>query len=172
MTVDRLGEFVSATASAQHADAGGSRASDISGHQILNKRTLNAPRDLVFRMWTEKEHVTKWWGPTGFTTTIFEMDVRPGGVWNFAMHGPDGRDYQNKDVYVEVIRPERLVFDHVSEPLHRMTVNFKEVGDKTEVSVQMLFESAEMRNKVVEEYGAEKGLGETLNRLAEELAKL
>ena len=58
--------------------------------------------------WTDPEHVAKWWGPTGFTNTIYEMDVRPGGVWRFVMHGPDGIDYQNKIVYIEVVKPERL----------------------------------------------------------------
>ena len=60
--------------------------------------------------------MVQWWGPRGFRNTIQEMDVRPGGHWRFVMHGPDGRDYPNHVVYVEVKRPERLVFKHVPQP--------------------------------------------------------
>src|ERR1700722_521534 len=92
------------------------------GREIAATRIFDAPRELVFRMWTEPEHVAKWWGPIGFTNTIHEMDVRPGGVWRFIMHGPDGVDYPNKNVYLEVVRPDRLVWDHLSAPQFRMTV--------------------------------------------------
>jgi uncharacterized protein YndB with AHSA1/START domain len=67
-------------------------------------------------MWTDPRHVVRWWGPTGFTTTIHEMDVRPGGNWRFTMRGPDGVDYPNEHIYVEVAPPERLVTQHVSPP--------------------------------------------------------
>ena len=58
--------------------------------EIVIRRTLNAPRELVFEAWTKAEHVIHWYGPTGFTLTIHEMEVKPGGVWRFIMHGPDG----------------------------------------------------------------------------------
>ena len=61
--------------------------------EIVATRVFDAPRDLVFRMWTDPAHIVHWWGPNGFTTTIHEMDVRPGGMWRFIMHGPDGVDY-------------------------------------------------------------------------------
>ena len=95
------------------------------------------------------------------------MDVRPGGEWNFIMHGPDGTDYQNQIVYREVVRPERLVYDHVTGPLFRATVTFEDGGDKTRVTMQMLFESAELRNQVAEEFGAVEGLNQTLDHLGE-----
>jgi uncharacterized protein YndB with AHSA1/START domain len=100
------------------------------------------------------------------------MDVRPGGEWIFVMHGPDGTDYKNHIVYREVVRPERLVYDHVSGPLFHATVIFEADGDKTRVRMQMLFETAELRNKVAEEYGAVEGLEQTLNHLGEHVAKV
>ena len=115
--------------------------------EIATTRVFDAPRDLVFDAWTDPEHVAQWWGPNGFTTTTHSMDVRPGGEWIFIMHGPDGTDYKNHIVYREVVRPERLVYDHVSGPLFRATVIFEAEGDKTRIRMQMLFETAELRNQ-------------------------
>jgi uncharacterized protein YndB with AHSA1/START domain len=64
----------------------------------------------VFDAWTDPKQITQWWGPAGFTTTTDEMGVKPGGVWRFVMHGPDGTDYKNKIVFIEVVRLERLVY--------------------------------------------------------------
>jgi uncharacterized protein YndB with AHSA1/START domain len=76
--------------------------------EIVTTRVFDAPREMVFDAWTDPKHIGQWWGPIGFTTTTHEMDVRPGGVWRFTMHGPDGRDYKNRIVYTEIVRPERL----------------------------------------------------------------
>src|SRR3954464_6742963 len=75
-------------------------------------RVFDAPRELVFKMWTDPKHVAQWWGPQGFMTTTYKMDVKAGGVWRFAMHGPDGRDYENQITYVEVVEPERIAYRH------------------------------------------------------------
>jgi uncharacterized protein YndB with AHSA1/START domain len=149
------------------------RKNDAAGtadREIVATRIFDAPRELVFKMWTDPEHIVQWWGPNGFTTTIYEMDVRPGGVWRFVMHGPDGVDYQNKIVYVEIVEPERLVYDHVSGPLFHATVIFAEEGDKTRLTVQMLFESASELDRVVKKFGAIEGLNQTLGRLKAHLA--
>ena len=138
--------------------------------EIRATRLIDAPRDLVFRMWTDPKHVGRWWGPRGFTTTIAQMDVRPGGVWQFVMHGPDGRDYPNRIVYVDVVAPERIVYDHVSGPLFRMTATFAEEDGKTRLNVRRTFKSADLRNRVVQEFRAEEGLGQTLDRLLAESA--
>jgi uncharacterized protein YndB with AHSA1/START domain len=144
----------------------GSAASD---REIVATRLFDAPRELVFRMWTDPEHIAEWWGPRGFTSTISRMEVRPGGVWEFVMHGPDGTDYKNKFVYLEVVPPERIVYDHVSGPLFRATTTFADEGGKTRVNVRMLFDSAALRDKVAEEFGAVEGLGQTLDRFGEQL---
>src|ERR1700688_1274475 len=80
--------------------------------EILITRTFDAPRELVWDAMTNPQHVVNWWGPRGFTTTIKEMDVRPGGVWKHVMRGPDGANYPNHSVFKEVVKPERIVFAH------------------------------------------------------------
>src|SRR4051812_11212948 len=112
--------------------------------ELISSRIFNAPRELVFKAWTDPGHLQKWWGPKGFTNTFHAFDSRPGGEWNFIMHGPDGTDYKNKSVFVEIKKPERIVFDHVSGPLFRATVNFTETAPgKTKVVWSMLFNSPE-----------------------------
>jgi uncharacterized protein YndB with AHSA1/START domain len=98
------------------------------------------------------------------------MDVRPGG-WRFVMHGPDGVDYQNKIVYIEIVKPERLVYSHVSAPHFQMTVIFEEQGAKTKVTARMVFESATLRDNVVKQFGAIEGLKQTLERLGDRLSE-
>ncbi|MDE3195204.1 MAG: SRPBCC domain-containing protein [Acidobacteriota bacterium] len=71
---------------------------------------MNAPRDLVFRMWTEAEHVREWWGPHMFTNPVCEIDARTGGAWRIVMRGPDGSEHECGGTYREVIRDERIVF--------------------------------------------------------------
>jgi uncharacterized protein YndB with AHSA1/START domain len=98
--------------------------------------------------------------------------VRPGGEWIFVMHGPDGTDYKNHIVYREVVRPERLVYDHISGPLFHATVIFDAEGEKTRISMRMVFETAELRKRVAEEFGAVEGLEQTLNHLGEHVTKI
>ena len=80
-----------------------------SDREIVLTRAFAAPRELVWRAWTEPEHFARWMGPDGFTTTVREMDVREGGTSRYTMRGPDGTDYPNRVIYREVVRPERLV---------------------------------------------------------------
>ncbi|HEV8580761.1 MAG TPA: SRPBCC family protein [Thermoanaerobaculia bacterium] len=140
--------------------------------EIVATRVFDAPRELVFKMWTDPEHIVQWWGPKGFTTTTYAADVRPGGVWRFVMHGPDGTDYQNRIVFLEIVEPERLVYKHdpdkETEPVSfEVTVTFAEEGGKTRITVRMLFPSATARDYVIKTYGAEEGLQQTLDRLGE-----
>jgi uncharacterized protein YndB with AHSA1/START domain len=118
-------------------------------------------------------------GPRGFTTTIEKMDVRPGGVWNHVMHGPDGANYPNKSVFKEVVPPERIVYSHGGGreggpgASFVATWTFDAVeGDKTKLTMQMLFPSAADRDFVVREFGAIEGGKETLARLAEYLPSM
>lgn len=134
--------------------------------EIITSRLVDAPRELVWRMYTEAEHVAQWWGPNGFTNTIHAMDVRPGGAWRLTMHGPDGTDYENESVYTEVVPPERLVFDHLGGHRFLMTITFEDREGKTLVTMRHTFDSAEVRTRVVERFGAVEGARETLARLA------
>jgi uncharacterized protein YndB with AHSA1/START domain len=146
-------------------------ASPTAEREISATRIFEAPRALVFKMWTDPEHVERWWGPNGFTITTHEMDVRPGGVWRFIMHGPDGTDYPNKIVYVEIAPPERLVYDHVSGPPFHVTVLFEEEGaQRTRLTARMVFETAAVRDATIREFNAVEGLSQHLGRLAEHLA--
>src|SRR5277367_6192543 len=79
---------------------------------IIAIREFDAPRELVFSMWTDPKHLAQWWGPNGFTTTTSSFDMRPGGVWRFVMHGPDGRDSQTRITYQDIVPPQRIVYRH------------------------------------------------------------
>jgi uncharacterized protein YndB with AHSA1/START domain len=143
---------------------------------IIATRVIDAPRDLVFSVWSDAKHLAKWWGPDGFSTTTHAMDFRPGGVWRFVMHGPDGRDYDNRITYDEIVKPERLVYHHGGgedvEPVQfKVSVVFEDLGGKTKLIMRMDFPSAAERDRVIKEYGADKGLVQTLARLNDYLTK-
>lgn len=145
-----------------------------SDRELVITRSFNAPRELVFKAWTDPSHVVHWWGPNGFTITIHEMRVKPGGVWRFIMHGPDGIDYPNRIVFQEVIKPERLVFLHGADieddpGQFHVEVDFIEEGKKTELVMRMIFKTKEAKDLVVEKYGAIEGNRQTMNRLEEYL---
>ena len=144
--------------------------------EIVIERTVNAPRELVWRAWTEADQIAAWWGPNGFTTTIHEMDVAVGGVWRFMMHGPDGTDYPNKVVYREIVKPERLVYDHTDDrdppsQQFQTTVTFAAQGRKTMVTLRALFANAEARAASVK-FGAIEGGAQTLARLDQHVATM
>jgi uncharacterized protein YndB with AHSA1/START domain len=136
--------------------------------ELAFTRVLDAPRETVFEAWTKVEHVSRWWGPNGFTTTTEVMDVRPGGVWRYVMHGPDGVDYPNVVEYIEVVPPERMVYDHGAregEPEFRVVVTFEARGNKTVLTMRSTFPSAADLERVVREVGAVDGANQTLDRL-------
>lgn len=116
--------------------------------EVVSTRVFNFPRELVWKAWTDPNHLTKWWGPKGFRNTFHTFDLKPGGVWEFIMHGPDGTDYPNKSIFVEIAKPERIVFDHVSGHVFRVTTTFFEQNNKTKVIFRMLFESVAEYEKV------------------------
>jgi uncharacterized protein YndB with AHSA1/START domain len=142
---------------------------------IVGTREFDAPRALVFSAWTDPKHLAQWWGPFGFTTTTSSFDFRPGGHWRFVMHGPDGRDYQNRVTFEEIVPPERIVYRHGGgddvEPVQfRTTVVLEDLGGRTRVTWRGEFPSAAERNRVIKEHGADKGLAETLARLGDYVA--
>lgn len=149
---------------------------------IIATRIFDAPRDLVFEAWTDLKHLAQWWGPNGFTTTTRSFDPHSGGVWRFVMHGPDGRDYQNRITYEEITKPERIVYSHGGaddvEPVQfKVTVTFEDVsgknmGGKTRLTMRMQFPSEAERQRVITTYGADKGLVQTLARLEQHLSEM
>ncbi len=108
------------------------------GQELVLTRVFDAPRELVFKAWTDPKRVAQWWGPQGFTNPVCELDARPGGAIRIHMRGPDGTVYPMTGVYREVIEPERLVFtsaalDEKGNPMFEVltTVTFAEQGGKT-----------------------------------------
>lgn len=144
--------------------------------EISITRVFNAPRSLVWDAWTQPQHIVHWWGPNGFTNTIYEMEVKPGGVWRFMMHGPDGIDYPNKITFSKVEKPERLEYRHGDDVEGGMyfdvTVVMLEKNGKTELTMRMLFPTKEERDMVVEKYGAIEGNNQTMNKLEAYLKKM
>ncbi|MFK7694885.1 SRPBCC family protein [Paenibacillus sp. HJGM_3] len=135
----------------------------VKDNQILTTRVFKAPRELVYEVWTKPEHLDKWWGPNGFKNTFQEFDFRPGGHWRFIMHGPDGTDYQNHNVFKDIVKPERIVFEHTASPHFVTTVLFEDLGKETKIHFRMEFDSAE-ECKEISKYAVE-GNKETLDRL-------
>src|SRR5712692_1041871 len=80
--------------------------------EIVISRVISAPRELVFEAFTEVRHLSRWWGPEGFTTTTRAFEFRVGGEWDFVMHGPDGTDYQEWISWTEIAPPERIALLH------------------------------------------------------------
>lgn len=143
------------------------------GRTIHITREFNAPIALVFEAFSQPEHIGKWWGPNGFSTTTKSMEFIIGGEWIFTMHGPDGTNYPNRVVYTKIKKPELLKYDHFAgyvddgkEPHFKQTITFKEVDGKTIVGMNMLFPNANLREDAAK-FGAVEGGHQTLARLAE-----
>jgi uncharacterized protein YndB with AHSA1/START domain len=130
----------------------------------------------VFAAYTDVGHLARWWGPHGFTTTTHSFEFRPGGVWAFIMHGPDGVDYPNRIEWREIAPPERIVYLHgerEDDPRAFVsTVTLVERGGATEVTLRAVFQTKEQRDEAVARYGAIEGGRQTLGRLAAHVATL
>ncbi|MEH2155173.1 SRPBCC domain-containing protein [Nostoc sp.] len=153
-----------------------------SEREIVITRIFNAPRELVFQVWTDPKHVAQWWGPKGFTTRVTELDLRPGGKWRYVMIGPDGTEYPAKGVFREIVPLQRIVtsdeFDEgfekvVNADLPRgivMTAIFEDLAGKTKLTLQIMHESVEDRFKH-EQMGVIAGWNSSFDCLDEFLAK-
>jgi uncharacterized protein YndB with AHSA1/START domain len=145
--------------------------------EVVITRLINASAERVYQAWTDPEQVRQWWGPDGFTLTTHEMDVKPGGVWRFIMHGPDGVDFPNTINFKEIVESEKLVYLHSGDEnvenniRFDVTVIFKEVEGKTELTMKMVFETAEALKEVIEKYNALEGGKQHVKRLEEYLAR-
>jgi len=139
--------------------------------EIVIARVFDAPRERVFDAWTKEEHLVHWFGPKGFTLTTHEIDVRVGGRWRFMFHGPDGTDYDNRMVFLEIKRPTLLVFEHGSDRdddpgRFRTTITFDEQSNgKTVVTLRQLHPTKEQRDRGVAFGAVELGM-QTLDKLA------
>jgi uncharacterized protein YndB with AHSA1/START domain len=123
-------------------------------HAIVTTRLLAVLRDRVWDAFRDPAALAQWWGPGGFTNTFREFEFRPGGIWRFTMHGPDGADYAMDHRFTEIVAPERIVVRHL-QPGHdfTLTITLTESGGRTEIAWQMIFddpaEAARVRPFVV-----------------------
>ncbi|MDQ6703481.1 MAG: SRPBCC domain-containing protein [Pseudomonadota bacterium] len=148
---------------------------------IIITRIFDAPRGLVFKMFTDPEHMARWWGPKGFTSTVREADPRPGGAFRIDMRGLDGGIYPCKGIYREVVEPERIVYIGEPDgslgcggglpPRALVTITFAAHAGKTTLTINTRFEAAADRDAAVK-MGFNAGWASSLERLADLLEKL
>lgn len=137
-------------------------------YEIVTTRVFNFPRQLVFRAWTEPDHLRNWWGPKGFTNTFHLFDLRDGGRWSFVMHGPDRGNYHNECTFVAIREPELLVWDRQSKPIFQVEVVFDEIAEnETRVTFKQKFGTAEECAKL-RKYVPDKN-EENMDKLEDEL---
>lgn len=139
--------------------------------EIVTTRTFNFPRPLVYKAWTDPNHLKNWWGPKGFTNTFNVFDLKVGGKWSFIMHGPDKGNYANECTFIAIREPELLAWDRQSKPLFQVEVVFEEISkNETKVIFKMKFKTAEECSKL-RAYVPDKN-EENMDKLEEELKKM
>jgi uncharacterized protein YndB with AHSA1/START domain len=142
-----------------------------SDNVILTSRSFAYPIELVFKAWSNSDHLKNWWGPNGFTNTFHEFDFRPGGKWVFTMHGPEKGNYQNECEFLEIIEPCLIAWKRYSQPLFNVVFNFDRVSDnETKVFFRMIFSTPEECNKL-KQYVVDKN-EENFDRLEKELPNI
>lgn len=137
----------------------------VSNDKMSISREINAPVELVYEMWTNPEHIKHWWGPNGFTNTIYKMDVKEGAQWDFTMHGPDGQDYRSKFNYIKLVKNEKIIIKHAVPPAFQMDVTFIPQGEKTLLTIVNTFESAEAIQAAIKAAKADEGLKQNVDRM-------
>ena len=144
--------------------------------EIVISRVINAPRELVFEAFTEVRHLSRWWGPEGFTTTTRAFEFSVGAEWDFVMHGPDGTDYQEWISWTEIAPAERISMLHGAyrgDPnAFESVLTFVSDGQATRIEMHTLFPTKELRDEAVEKYHAIEGGEQTLANLATYVAEI
>jgi uncharacterized protein YndB with AHSA1/START domain len=146
---------------------------------IVMTRMFSAPRRLVFKAYSDCDHLNQWWGPRLWPLSYCDLDFRPGGTWHYCMRGPNGEEAWGKAIYREIVEPEQIVYmDAFSDaegtivpPESVVTVRFEERAEKTLLTIRTEFASAADRETVIK-MGVEEGMAETLDQLEEHLATL
>jgi len=166
--------FEKLAASISEGSSGTKFVTDRGKRQGVMSRVFNAPRERVFRTYTDPKLIPRWWGPRRQTATVETMDVRKGGRWRYVSRDPDGTEYGFRGEYREVVPPERLVstFEFEGMPGHVLldTATFEDLGPRTRVTITSQFDSVEDLEGMVGS-GMEGGARETWDRLEELLAK-
>jgi uncharacterized protein YndB with AHSA1/START domain len=149
---------------------GASAQSATADREIVISQVIRAPQEVVFEAFTEARHLSRWWGPDGFTTTTRSFEFRVGGVWDFVMHGPDGTDYQEWITWQEIVPPERIALLHGEfrdDPnAFESVLTFASDDAATRIEMRTVFPTRELRDEAVEKYHAIQGGQQTLSNLA------
>ncbi|WP_077325407.1 SRPBCC domain-containing protein [Virgibacillus siamensis] len=152
----------------------GKAVSNVGEKSFTIRRVFDAPRELVFKAFTEPEHVSRWWAPGGYTIPVCKIDLRPEGIWHYCMQSPEGDRHWARSVYREIVEPERIVYtgtfaDAEANPVgglpeHIATVTFTENEGKTTLAVHIQLQSLQ-ELKTTLDMGMMEGLTETINNL-------
>jgi uncharacterized protein YndB with AHSA1/START domain len=158
----------------------GNVTTSVGEREFIMERMYDAPRELVFKAFTEPGHLSRWWAPGGYTIPVCRIDLRPGGIWHYCMQSPEGYRHWARSVYREIVQPERIVYtstfaDEDANPVegipeHLATITFGEYEGKTKVSVRIQLASAKDLGATLE-MGMVQGLTETLNNNLANLLK-
>ena len=148
----------------------------VSDLEVVMTRVFDAPRELVYQVCTEAQHMAEWWGPAKLSLPVCEMDVRPGGTYRFVQRDDDGTEYPFRGEFREVVAPSRLVMTQIFEPYadHEMlvTLTFEDLGNgRTRLTDHMRFDTIESRDATLAA-GMESGARESYDRMAALLARL
>ena len=150
--------------------------SSTADREIVISRVIDALPELVFEAFTEIRHLSRWWGPEGFTTTTRSFEFRVGGEWDFVMHGPDGTDYPEWITWTAIDRPERIEMLHGEfrgDPnAFESLLTFAAEGAATRIEMHTVFPTSKLRDEAVERYHAIEGGRQTLDNLAAYVARV
>ncbi|PJZ45665.1 SRPBCC family protein [Leptospira brenneri] len=150
----------------------------IENNQVTYQKYFDVPNSLLFEVWSSPEHLTEWWGPDGFTLTINRFDFFNGGIWDFVMHGPDGHDYKNKIQFIEIQRPDSILYKHIGDGEGDEDVDFQSkiifepFGEGTNLTMIQIFPTKEELERVNAKYGAIEGGKQHVGNLAKYLERI
>ena len=158
-----------------------SLSSHVGEQEFVVERQFNAPRTLMFQVFTRAEHLKRWWAPPPYTVPVCTIDLRPGGIWHYCLRSPEGQEQWARSVYREIVPPEKLVYtttfaDEYANPIegipeHLTTVTFTEEAGKTRVTAHVQFDSAAAL-KVALDIGILQGMSMTWDYLVEYVQEL
>jgi uncharacterized protein YndB with AHSA1/START domain len=154
-------------------------ATETSNHELVLTRLIDAPREKLFRAWTEPEILKQWFAPLPYTTPHAELDVRPGGANFVVMRGPDGKDLPNRGIYLEIVKNERIVFTDAytkawepsAKPFMTVILTFEDEGGKTRYTARARHWTAADRD-AHEKMGFHQGWGQCADQLAALVEKI
>lgn len=150
----------------------------IQDNKVIYKRYFDVPVDLAFEAWSSHKHLSRWWGPDGFSLTTKSMDFSNGGIWDFIMHGPDGHDYKNKIQFVDIKKPHYINYKHLGDGEgakdvdFQSKITFEKAGKGTNITMEQIFPSKEELERVNKKYGAIEGAKQHIGNLGKYLETL